>query len=343
MACSSFNELVFFIPNLLLKSTMSQLERLQRINHILQERGIVPAQDFLHELEISLPTFKRDLTQLRNSFNAPIIYDRYSGGYKFDKPNVGKKFELPGIWFSESETTALVMMHHLLSNLDQGGLLGPHLSPLMSRIDSILSTGSVSSNELRKRIKVIPIGARSTSLKNFSEIGLALLKRERIGITYYAKTNDITTDRIISPQRLVYYKSSWYLDAYCHLRNELRSFAVDGIKKSQQTNIKAIDIPEKELDENFTESYGIFSGKANKKVKLKFSPRTARWVSTEEWHPNQIGSFDKQGFYSLEFEYNQDPELIMDILKYGSSVEVMSPTSLRTKVAKELKKAIEKY
>jgi len=322
---------------------MNQLERLQRINHILQERGLVPLEDFLSELEISLPTFKRDLVELRNTFNAPIIYDRFSKGYKFDKPNAGKKFELPGIWFNESEATALVMMHHLLANLDQGGLLGPHLAPLMSRIDSILSNGDVSSKELRKRIKVIPVGARKTSLKNFSEIGSALLKRERIGITYYAKTNDTTTERFVSPQRLVYYKNTWYLDSYCHLRNELRSFSVDSIQKTQKTDLQAIDVTEKELDENFTESYGIFSGKATQKAKLKFTPEAARWVSTEEWHPKQIGSFDKDGTYTLEFEYNQDPELVMDILKYGSGVEVISPTSLRTKVSAELKKTIETY
>ncbi|MFM1807225.1 MAG: hypothetical protein RL212_1484 [Pseudomonadota bacterium] len=322
---------------------MSQLERLQRINHILQERGLVPVEDFLSELEVSLPTFKRDLVELRNTFNAPIIYDRFSKGYRFDKPNAGKKFELPGIWFDENEATALVMMHHLLSNLDQGGLIGPHIEPLMVRIDSILSNGAASSKELRKRIKVIPAGARRTSLKNFAEIGAALLKRERLGISYYAKTSNTTTDRLISPQRLVYYKNTWYLDAYCHLRKELRSFAVDGIQKINKTDFKAIDTSDRELDENFTESYGIFSGKATQRAKLRFTPERARWVSVEEWHPNQISTVDKDGFYTLEFDYNQDPELVMDILRHGSEVEVISPPSLRNKFDTELKKAEQKY
>lgn len=322
---------------------MNQLERLQKINHILQERGLVPVEDFLDELEISLPTFKRDLVELRNTFNAPIIYDRFSKGYKFDKPNAGKKFELPGIWFDEAEATALVTMHHLLSNLDQGGLLGPHLTPMMSRIDSILSNGNTSSIELRRRIKVIPFGARKTSPKHFSEIGSALLKRERIGIAYFAKTNGVVTERIVSPQRLVYYKNTWYLDAYCHLRKELRSFSVDGIQKIIKNKNKAVDISEAELDENFTQSYGIFSGKPTQKVKLRFTPEAARWVSKEEWHPNQISKFDETGHYNLEFEYNQDPELIMDILKYGAKVKVLSPTSLRLKVTNELKKALETY
>jgi hypothetical protein len=101
--------------------------------------------------------------------------------------------------------------------------------------------------------------------------------------------------------------------------------------------------PDKELDENFTESYGIFSGKATQRAKLRFTPERARWVSVEEWHPNQISTVNKDGFYTLEFDYNQDPELVMDILRHGSEVEVISPPSLRDKVANELKKAAQKY
>jgi predicted DNA-binding transcriptional regulator YafY len=45
----------------------------------------------------------------------------------------------------------------------------------------------------------------------------------------------------------------------------------------------------------------------------------------------------------LEFDYNQDPELIMDILKHGSGVEVMGPAGLKSKVKAELDKALHLY
>lgn len=53
-----------------------------------------------------------------------------------------------------------------------------------------------------------------------------------------------------------------------------------------------------------------------------------------------MGSFDKEGHYNLEFDYNQDPELVMDILKHGSGVEVIGPASLKTRVKAELSKAL---
>jgi predicted DNA-binding transcriptional regulator YafY len=322
---------------------MSDMERLHRIKYMIQARKSVPKQAFLDELEISEATFKRDLEYLRSRMNASIVYDRYAGGYQFESLQDAEKTELPGLWFTEKEATALVLMQHLLSSLDQGGLIGPHIEPLTAIIDGILGQSETTAKELRKRIKVLGMGSRKNSIENFAEIGAALLKRNRLDVTYYSKGKDELTQRVISPQRLIFYRENWYLDAYCHLRKELRSFAVDGIRKAVLTNAKADEVSEKQAQEHFAESYGIFSGKATQRAKLRFTPEHARWVATEKWHGQQVGSFDKEGFYILEFDYNQDPELIMDIMKHGSGVEVLSPASLKSKVKAELEKTILSY
>lgn len=323
---------------------MGDMERLHRIKYLIQARQCVPLQDFLNELEVSKATFKRDLEYLRDRMNANIIYDRMMGGYRFENSKqVGEKIELPGLWFSEEEATALVLTQSLLAGLDQGGLLGPHLEPLQNIIDGILGRSETTTKELRKRLKVFGMSARKSSIECFEVIGNALLKRERLHITYYAKGVNETTERDISPQRLIYYRDNWYLDAYCHLRKDLRSFAMDGVQKAILLNEKAEEVSEKQLNEYFGESYGIFSGKATQRAKLKFTPERARWVSTETWHKHQETSFDKNGNYLLEFDYNQDPELIMDILKHGSGVEVLAPASLRKRIKDELSKTLKNY
>jgi len=322
---------------------MSDPERLHRIKYMIQQQKCVPIQDFLDELEISKATFKRDLEYLRSRANADIEYDRFLGGYKFKDGTDIKKIELAGLWFTEKEATALVLMQHLLSSLDQGGLIGPHIEPLTTIIDGILGQSETSAKELRKRIKVLGMGSRKNSMDNFAEIGAALLKRNRLVIKYYAKGKDEETEREISPQRLIFYRENWYLDAYCHLREGLRSFAVDGIRDAVLSNAKAHETSDKECQEHFAQSYGIFSGKATQRAKLRFTPEHARWVSGEKWHGQQVGSFDKEGYYNLEFDYNQDPELVMDILKHGSGVEVLGPASLKKRVIEELKNAIALY
>jgi len=322
---------------------MGDVERLHKIKYMIQARQCVPLDDFLSELEISKATFKRDLEYLRSRMNASIVYDRFKGGYCFDSAVIGEKIELPGLWFSEKEVTALVLMQHLLSGLDKGGLIEPHIAPLTSIIDGILGQSNTPAKELRKRLKVFGMSARKGSIENFEEVGNALLTRKKLHITYYARGKDETTEREISPQRLIFYRDNWYLDAYCHLRKDLRSFAVDCISKAIITNTKADEISEKQLHEHFAESYGIFSGKASQRAKLKFTPEKARWVSSETWHGQQVGTFDKEGNYLLEFDYNQDPELVMDILKYGAGVEVLAPTSLRKRVKDELVNALNNY
>ena len=66
---------------------------------------------------------------------------------------------------------------------------------------------------------------------------------------------------------------------------------------------------------------------------LLFNPTRARWVSRETWHPKQEGTPQLDGSYLLKFPYSREPELVMDILKYGADVEVLAPDSLRQAVA----------
>ena len=139
-----------FIPPCLLNKgrEMNQIERYYKIDQLLNERGVVSFPAMMVELEISRATLKRDLAYLRDRLNAPIIYDREAGGYRFerDPPRIGIRYDLPGLWFSAEEIHALLTMQHLLANLDTGGLLGPHIKPLLSRLTcapSILPTTSI--------------------------------------------------------------------------------------------------------------------------------------------------------------------------------------------------------
>ncbi len=73
-------------------------------------------------------------------------------------------------------------------------------------------------------------------------------------------------------------------------------------------------------------------------AKLRFAPSRARWVAQERWHPDQRGRAEADGSYVLEVPYTDSRELMMDILKYGSEVEVLGPASLVATVAGEIRK-----
>jgi predicted DNA-binding transcriptional regulator YafY len=323
---------------------MDRTERFYRIDQLLHELGVVPRQTFLDDLEVSLATFKRDLEYMRDRFNAPVVWDGEAGGYRYDKQSTaGPRFALPGLWFSEREAFALVMMEHLLSSLDQGGLIGPHIAPLRSRLTAILGTGEASAAEVRKRVKLLSFAPRKLALDHFEEIGRATIKRQRIHIAYYARSTDQVSERDVSPQRLVHYRGNWYLDGWCHVREGLRRFAVDRILEASVLPGDAFDISDTQLDQQFGAVFGIFSGPPTATAVLRFSPVRARWVADEVWPGQCSARFLGDGRYELHVAYGDPTELLMEILKHVPDVEVLEPESLRRAVVERLQSALKLF
>lgn len=322
---------------------MDRLERFYKIDHLLQDGKVVPFRNLLEELEVSSSTLKRDLEYMRSRFNAPIEWDHAARGYRFgEQKKYGPRYELPGLWFNASEVHALLTMQHLLANIEPG-LLAEHVKPLQSRLRALLASTDHSVTEIQHRVRILHMGSRKTHLEHFEIVASGVLNRKQLHIRYLVRSRNEVTKRDVSPQRLVHYRDNWYLDAWCHLRKDVRSFAVDAIQKASLLNVAAKNVPEIELDEILASGYGIFSGKKTTMATLRFTPERARWVSLETWHPKQRGRIEKDGSYILEFPYSDDRELVSDILKFGSDIEVLSPASLRHRVAEQLRFAATLY
>jgi len=321
---------------------MDRSERFLKIHQLLESGKPRSFVELQKSLGVSRATLKRDLEYMRSRFNAPIEYDRDSNGYRFGRSRSGPRYELPGVWFTAEELHALFTMQHLLENL-QPGLLSPHIKPLQARLSAILGSGDHAEAEVAKRVRVLHLAAREMNPEHFGVVAQAVLKRRRLRISHYNRMEDRNTEREISPQRLVHYRDNWYVDAYCHLREALRSFSVDAMQGAEMLEARAKEIGKAELDEYLKSGYGIFSGKDVTWAKLRFSPKAARWVAKQSWHGKQRGALQKDGSYLLELPYADDRELLMDILRHGADVEVLEPSSLRKRTAEALAEAAKAY
>jgi predicted DNA-binding transcriptional regulator YafY len=321
---------------------VERLERFYKIDQLLKDRMPVPFHRMADILGVSAATLKRDLSYMRDRFNAPIEYDRGSNGYRFGEPRSGPKYELPGLWFNASEVFALLTTLRLLRDL-QPGLLSSQVATLVQRLKAIGEEGDHSWKEIEKRIRIFQPERRTGDPVHFSAVAAGLLKRRRLTIRHYNRSEDRITDREVSPQRLVHYRDNWYLDAYCHLREGLRSFAVDAIQSAEINDTRAKEVPAAELDAYLAAGYGIFAGSDLQWAVLRFSPTAARWVAAQTWHPDQRHRVESDGTYVLEVPYANDRELVMEILKFGFDVEVLAPPSLRARVTETLKKAASAY
>ena len=119
---------------------MDRTERFYKIDRLLTERRCVPMHALIEALGISRATVKRDLEYLKDRLHAPIVWDRTLRGYRYDVSDPrAADYKLPGLWFSAAEIHALLTMQRLLANLG-GGLLEPHVRPLMARLEALVES-----------------------------------------------------------------------------------------------------------------------------------------------------------------------------------------------------------
>lgn len=322
---------------------MSQNERIYKIDQLLNNHQVVPIATFLERLEVSLATFKRDIAYMRDRLNAPIEFNRELGGYQLGtQRHHGERYELPGLWFTPEEIHALITMQQLLQNLDGSGMLSGHVQPLLSRLKMVIADKADLGDDFEHRIKVKNVGYRNIKMEYFPAIASATLQQKRMLIVYRARSTDEEIPREISPQRVNYYKGNWYLEAWCHVRNGMRIFSIDCIKQVEVLN-EACHVVSIEEIEQSERGYGIFSSKEIQWARLKFSPKAARWITAEKWHPDQKQLLAEDGSLILEVPYSDQTEMVMDILRHGHNVTVLGPETLINFVTKELNETILNY
>jgi predicted DNA-binding transcriptional regulator YafY len=225
----------------------------------------------------------------------------------------------------------------------QPGLLDRTLHPLKARLTKLLGTGGTTTRELERRVKVIHFASRRIEAKHFELLTGAVLERRRLRLTYRNRDRRDVTVREVSPQQLVHYRENWLLDAWCHSRDAIRSFALDAIEQVVLLDAPAEEVPPEVLDAHFRSGYGIYAGVADQVARLKFTPGQAQYVSLESWHHDQRSQWLPDGSYLLEVPYSSDAELVMDLMRHGAEVEVLGPPALRVKVAASLAAAASRY
>ena len=319
---------------------MNFFDRVQQLHALLRDRrSPISGQQLQDELECSRATLHRLIAKLRDELGAPIIYVREPPGYRYRSD---ANFELPGLWFTPHELVALLTIERVLAETGPGWL-GEQLSPLRDKVRNLLADETAGLPDWSDRLRLLSQAARPAG-PSFATVASALARRKRLKVRYRARSRqDARSERELSPQRLTRYRDSWYLDAWCHWREGLRSFSLDRIDVAELIDTPALDCTPADLDAALAAGYGIFAGPAREVAELVFSAEAARWVSAEQWHPDQSFEWLPGGRYRLRVPYARSEELVADLMRHGAAVEVLGPPALRAAVARALKGAAEIY
>ncbi len=313
---------------------MSRFDRIYKIHDLLRNaRRPVPMRIFMDELEASRNTITRDFEYLRDSLGAPLEYCREENGHRYapDAP----VFELPGFWMNPAELYALLACGQLLDNV-QPGFISSRLAPLKNKIRELLGESGYEAQAIDDRIHIQPIQIRQTNHQVFDLVAQATLSDQCLRFHYQPRGQSEDRDRTVHPQRLLHYRSNWYLLALCEVADALRLFSLDRIREVEVLEFPSIQRSEQELETFTNAGFGIFGGQPTASAHLRFSHHAARWVAEEQWHSDQHGEWQPDG-YHLFVPYADDRELVMEVLRYGAEVEVVGPPELREEVARRIR------
>ena len=321
---------------------MPSHQRVTKLQSLLDgARAPLSTDSLCGSLGVSRATVKRLIAYLREEARLPVRFDREGGGYLLDR-SAELTAQRDGATFTAQELSALLTANEILEQIPPG-TFRRETARMRAHLQRLLFQRPTGARQLRARIRLSLPQNRRVDEAVFAAVLGALQSQRRLRMTYRSRSREADTEREVSPARLTFYRSNWYLAAWCHRSDDLRVFSIDRIAQAQRLAAAALQVPDMLLEKRLSSGYGIFEGEADQVAVLRFSPESARWVADEPWHPRQTLRRQPDGGVVLEVPFRHAVELQMDILRYGGAVEVLGPPMLREQVAKELRAAARLY
>lgn len=316
----------------------SLLKRLVFIDNEIKSNTFPNKKIISQKYQVSEKTIQRDLEFLLNHFQAPLEYDYKRKGYHYYK-----EFTLNPLKLDEGDFFMLAVTQKVIEQYKSS----PFKNRMIKFYDKIKTLFNdeitIYTDELRDIISFDIGPLRDINKEYFDKLEKAIREKLIVEIKYHTMHSDITSSRKIDPLHLKNFKGDWYLIAYCHLKNDVRVFALSRIEKLILKEYNYKEHNEINLDEILHSSFGIYLDRKKCNIKIKFSPYQSRWIKEKIWHKTQKIKELKDGSIILSMKLNSKEEIKRWILQYGKEAEVLSPKTLREEIKKEYSESLKLY
>lgn len=190
------------------------------------------------------------------------------------------------------------------------------------------------------------------SLKQFKEYGKyreilntikdAALNRKTVEMVYFTMGRKKKVRRRVDPYRILFFNGTFYVIGYCHLRKDVRTFALERIKMLTTTDA-SFSVPEDfRLEEYMGSGFGVIGGNPEK-IKIWFAPDIAGYIKEKTWHESQVIDQQRDGSIIFEADMAITEELLSWIMSWGSKAEVLEPTALKDQIHEEALAMLKAY
>lgn len=297
------------------------------------KKGRYPnARRLAEEFEISERTARRHIEFMRERLNAPLVYDPRRRGYSYETP-----FSLPDLPLSQEELLAVLLAQNLLSATDNG-----YICQAIQRFGRKLFQKNgemgVSQARLRQRFSAAWHGYSPSDAAVFRNVSQALLTDRLLELTYCSPRHGRKSSRRVEPHHLQHYMGSWVLLAWCRLRGGWRRFYLSRMERACLLEEGFERRPAGAWRHLLDRAFGIFQGEELFNVRIRFTPRMARWVREQVWHPEQEMEWLPDGSLIMTVPVADLREIKMKVLQFGGEAEALEPAELRRLIQEEARR-----
>jgi predicted DNA-binding transcriptional regulator YafY len=209
-------------------------------------------------------------------------------------------------------------------------MCSPAVTTAFDKVRASLSRDALKAiDEMRDRLGVRGTGARlqATAGEHIPRIHRALAEHRTIRTRYYSASRDSEDDREIDPYQLTLFDGALYIAGYCHMRKEVRTFAVERVRTVHVTSARFTRPADFNAERYLADTWVIMRENLVT-VRVIFSKRTAPYIRERLWHPSQkLRDLDDGRLEPLRAA--DTLEVRRWILGYGVQAEVVAPRGLR--------------
>ena len=150
----------------------------------------------------------------------------------------------------------------------------------------------------------------------------------------------------VEPYAIKEYLRRWYVLGYCHERGAERVYALDRINSLSVTGWTFRMPDDYDVEDLYAQTIGIYRNDdlEPESIYLKVTEHPPNFMRDLPLHSSQmeIGP-EGEGYVKFRIRVIPNGDLMMELKRLCSDVEVLSPAWLRRQMADELQKAADKY
>lgn len=251
---------------------------------LLQSQPNQKASELADKLGVSIRTVHRYFVML-DEMGIPVHAERGPyGGF-----SLMRGYKLPPLIFTPEEAVAVHLGTSLVGEM-WGQLYQEAAQAALAKLENVLPDTQRGEIKWARRSLVVSQLHRSDPKSIFpvlEDLRSAMRAQKQISMLYQGVANSTPTSRRMDPYALVFQSGWWYLVGYCHLRNALRTFRVDRIRKFKHID-QPFQIPEDFNIHTYLEKE--FKDQPVIRARLRFMPEAANiatgnrlvWESVQE-------------------------------------------------------------